>query len=173
MKAHRKYLELINLKLDGRLSPGEEETLNAHLAECNACREEYEAMAGIRRNLLSVADIPLDRAAAERRKGRIMAALRKRGAPRRAPLAKPGLLRPAVVLATLLLIFVMSFSVLHKGESPGPQLFSDPQDVILDRLLVNTLNEHELTSIVELFNDPALVASEIGANGNYMVDQLS
>jgi anti-sigma factor RsiW len=172
MKAHRKYIKLINLKLDGLLPPEDENHLKQHLNECRACRDEYEILAGIRRNLLSVADIPVDTATAERRKTLIMDAVQERHAKSHVQVKKPAVLRPAIVLASIIAICAVSLSILHKPGHVGPELFSNPQDAVLDRMLVSTLNEHELVGIIEVFNDPALVATEISINGSHMMEQL-
>ena len=42
MSFHDYYEELVNLRVDGMLTPAEEAELDAHLAECPECRERLE-----------------------------------------------------------------------------------------------------------------------------------
>ena len=171
MKAHRKYLRLINLRLDGRLSEEAGKLLDEHLHDCEACMDEYETLAAIRRNLLTVADVPLDPVTTERRTAGIMAAIRQHASGKRAP-RRVGVLRPAIVLASLVVIFVLSLPFLQRTEPPGPILFTDPKDVALDSILVSTLNEHELVGVFEAFSDPAVVKFEMDANNGFKMRQL-
>src|SRR5260370_1093424 len=64
---HEKYDELCALALFGGLSPGERTELNAHLEECEDCREAYADYALVARDGMPMLAARLDRQAQEPR----------------------------------------------------------------------------------------------------------
>ena len=162
---------MINLKLDGNLPKGKLDILDAHLRECKACRGEYEHLTAIRGNLLVSPDILIEPVAAERRTAAIMAAVKKRASAKRSPYWQLAL-RPALVLGSLLIILMISFAVVHQNAPTGPQLFSDPQDVLIDSILVDTLNDHEVAGLFEAYNEPVEVVAEMKANGRFVAERI-
>jgi len=163
MKAHRKYIRLINLKLDGRLPGAKLDTFERHLERCDSCREEYAHLRDMRAKLLASLEIVPDHITAARRKDAIMAAVKKRAASQRSPYWQLAL-RPALVLCSLLIVLMISFAVVHKSEPTGPRLFTNPQDVVIDSVLLDTLNDHEIAGLFEVYNEPAEIAAAMKAN---------
>jgi predicted anti-sigma-YlaC factor YlaD len=158
MKPHGKFLKLINLKIDGRLSPDEETRLMDHIEECDACRAEYEVLSHIRSKLLTAVDVPLNADRVEAATSKIMAAIRKKAPVTLKP--RRSALKPALGFASLLIIFIISMAVLHKPAPSGKALFTNTDDLEFDVMLVGLLNEHEHLMAFEAFSDPIIIANE-------------
>jgi len=171
MKAHGKYLRLINLKLDGKLAKDKLDILDAHLHECKACHEEYEHLRTIRGNLLASPEMPADPVTTERRTAAIMAAVKKRASSKRS-LYWQFALRPALVLGSLLIILMISFAVVHENEPTGPTLFSNPQDILIDSILVDTLNDHEVAGLFDAYYEPVEVVAETKVNSGFVEERI-
>lgn len=170
MKQHKKYMKLINLKIDGRLSVDEDGRLMKHLDECEACRSEYEVLNQIRNKLLTAADVPLDPVQAEKSTAKIMAAVRDKAATKVKP--RRSALKPILGFVSLLLIFIVSMAILHKSTPPGKGLYSNPDDREFDTMLVELLNEHEHLMALEAFSDPLIIAGEKGVNNSLLREAI-
>ena len=151
--------------LDGRLPDNEKNRLEAHLSTCDACRAESETLSSIRRSLLATTEVPLNAQPAERRIADIMTAVREKSAA-----AKPGrtrtALKPALGIATLVIVSLASFAVLQRQEPPPRGIFSDPGDFDFDNKLVELVNEHELLCAFESFNQTLVIFKERETNEN-------
>ena len=44
----KRTAEIVNMELDGRISTGDMEALNSHIAKCEPCRKERESLLGLR-----------------------------------------------------------------------------------------------------------------------------
>lgn len=56
----RSCIESLTAYLDGELSPGEQESVEKHLALCGPCRQEHESLAYTHRLLDRLPELPLD-----------------------------------------------------------------------------------------------------------------
>lgn len=166
MKAHRKFLKAINLKIDGRLSTEEDKRLMEHLENCDACRAEYEALFEIRRRLLTVDDIPIDPEKADITTSKIMAAVREKASIKVKP--KPSALKPALGMASVIIILLASMAVINRPPPSGKGLFTNPDDIEFDAVLVGLLDEHEHLMVLEVFSDPLIIANEKSVNSSLM-----
>jgi len=164
MKAHGKYIKAINLKIDGRLSTGEDKRLMVHLENCDACRAEYEALFEIRRRMLTVADIPIDPEKADFRTSKIMAAVREKASTKVKP--KRPALKPALGMASVIIILLASMAVINRPAPSGKGLFTNPDDIEFDAVLVGLLDEHEHLMVLEMFTDPLIIANEKNVNSS-------
>ncbi len=168
MKTHGKFLKLINVKLDDRLTGEQSRMLEEHLASCAACRAEFEALSEIRGILLSASDAPLDPEAAGRQASRIMDLVRaKPSSTGRAGIPLP--LKPALGLASVIVILILSFALLQHPGGKGAIPRLEPGDPFNDNL-VWVLNQHELMSGIEAFNEPWVVLGEIDVNERSLLE---
>lgn len=164
MKAHGKYIKAINLKIDGRLSAGEDKRLMEHLEDCDACRAEYDALFEIRRRLLTVADIPVDPEKAEITTSKIMAAVREKASTRTIP--KRSALKPVLGMASVIIILLASLAVINRPDPSGNGLFTNPEDKEFDTVLLGLLDEHEHLMVLEMFSDPLIIGNEKNVNSS-------
>lgn len=166
MKVHRKYINAINLKIDGRLSAEEDKRLMKHLENCAACRAEYEALFEIRRRLLTFADIPIDPEKADITTSKIMAGVREKASTKVKP--KRSALKPALGMASVIIILLASMAVINRPHPSGKGLFTNPDDIEFDTVLVGLLDEHEHLMVLEVFTDPLIIANEKNVNSSLM-----
>jgi predicted anti-sigma-YlaC factor YlaD len=95
--------EMMSLRLDGRLDSAEGALLNDHLAECEACRAEWQSLQALDSLLASAATI----AAPIRVRVQVMTRLERRDKARRAIIGGTTLALGSVALALLLVAPVL------------------------------------------------------------------
>jgi hypothetical protein len=99
-----------------------------------------------------------------------MTAVKERKSTRRS--AGRTALKPAFGFAALVIILLASFALSNRPDAPGKGLFTNPDDIEFDGMLVRALNEHELLNAFEVFNQPVIIAIEREVNDGLLVEMM-
>jgi hypothetical protein len=143
---------------------GDGRPIEAHLAECEACRRELE---DLRRTLALLPDAAVPERSADYG-ARVWQRLRPRLGPRRSPRWKPFLV-PSALAASLLMAFLLG----RQTAPPPPADRTAASPPVRERILLVALGEHLERSqmvLVELVNAPAEGTADVRSERRFAED---
>ncbi len=160
-----KCQQLLNAYLDGELEGIEFDEVEVHIDKCPECRSELDQLVKMRELLMDLRSVEVPEGEKEAFIEALRARLKAEGA--REPQARRMDLRPLLIAAIVVIVFLMVFISGHRRE---PNLKIAPasglnamENAVVDGVVAGVLDDHIVATSGDFMTDPGVTSGEVVA----------